>query len=86
MGVFGSNLKKILSYLKSAFSNLLKCKVSCKTQKLEILDQKYLIKKPIVIFDISPFEFVFWQNFELEQKRVYFGPKIPYLGIFGLQF
>ena len=33
LSVFGSNLKKPLPYLKSATSNLLCCKVSCKKQK-----------------------------------------------------
>ena len=56
----GSNVKKMLSYLKSALSNFFQ-KVSCKTKKIEIWDQKYIIrvflgrilKTTIVIFQFT---------------------------------
>ena len=40
----------------------------------------------IVIFEISTLEFVQLQNFAEKQKCLNLGPKMPYLGIFGLQF
>ena len=43
-------------------------------------------KKPIVIFEISTLKFVYLQNFKEEQKCLNLGPKMPDLGIFGLEF
>ena len=40
----------------------------------------------IVMFQISVLEFVFRQSFVQKQKSLNFGPKMPYLGIFGLEF
>ena len=40
----------------------------------------------IVIFEISTLEFVKLQNFAKKQKCLNLGPKIPHLGIFGLEF
>ena len=42
LGILGSNPKKLLLYLKLVLSNLLQCKVSCKTKKLWILGPKIL--------------------------------------------
>ena len=60
------NLKKLLSHLKSKPLDLSKCKVSCKTKKLWVRNQKCLIlvllgenfKKKTVILEISTLEFV----------------------------
>ena len=57
-------------------------------------DQKYLIwvflgenfKKTIAIFEISTLKFVYLQNFTKKQKCLNLGPKMLYLGIFGLEF
>ena len=43
--LFKWNLKKVFSCLKSASSNLSKCKVLCKTKKHRVLDQKCLLWK-----------------------------------------
>ena len=40
----------------------------------------------IVIFEISILECVYLQNFAKKQKCLNLGPKMPYLGIFGLEF
>ena len=40
----------------------------------------------IVMFQISVLEFVFRQSLVQKQKSLNFGPKMPYLGIFGLEF
>ena len=56
----GSNLKTILSYLKSAPSNLSNCKISQRNKM-----PKFGTKKSIF---------------------GYFWPRMPYLGIFGLEF
>ena len=43
-------------------------------------------KKTIVIFEIRTLEFFNLQNFAKKQKCLNLGPKMPYLGIFGLEF
>ena len=62
---------------------------------LGIFDQKCLIlvfsgkifRKTIVIFEISTLEFVNLQNFtKKKQKCLNLGPKMPHLGIFGVEF
>ena len=61
---------------------------------LGIFDQKWLIwvfsgtvfRKTIVIFEISTLKFVYLQNFPKKQKCLNLGPKMPDLGIFGLEF
>ena len=40
----------------------------------------------IVIFEISTLEFVELQTFEKKQKFLNLGPKMPYLGIFWMEF
>ena len=40
----------------------------------------------IVIFEISTLQFVYLQNFTKKQKCLNLGRKMPYLGIFGLEF
>ena len=42
-------------------------------------------QKIIVIFEISTFEFSQLQNFVKKQKFLNLGPKISYLGVFGLE-
>ena len=61
---------------------------------LGIFDQKCLIwvflgkifRKTIVIFEISTLKFVYLQNFTQKEKCQNLEPKMPYLGIFGLEF
>ena len=43
-------------------------------------------RKTIVIFEISTLKFVYLQHFAKKQKYLSSGPKMPYLGIFGLEF
>ena len=43
-------------------------------------------QKTIVTFEISIVKFVKLQNFAKKQKRLDLEPKMPYLGIFGLEF
>ena len=40
----------------------------------------------VVIFEISTLEFIQLQNFAEKQKYLNLGPKMPYLGVFGLEF
>ena len=42
--------------------------------------------KTIVIFVISTLKFVYLQKFATKQKCLDLGPKVPYLGIFGVEF
>ena len=57
-----------------------------------IFDQKCVIwvfldnnfKRTIVIFEISTLKVVYLQNFAEKQKCLNLGPKMPHLGIFGL--
>ena len=59
-----------------------------------IFDQKCVIwvfldnnfKRTIVIFEISTLKVVCLRNFAKKQKRLNLGPKMPHLGIFGLEF
>ena len=46
------------------------------------------LENNIIIFEISTLEFVLLGNFakKKQQKCLNFGPKIPYLGIFELEF
>ena len=61
---------------------------------LGIFDQKCVIwvfldnnfKRTIVIFEISTLKVVYLQNFAKKQKCLNLGPKMPHLGIFGLEF
>ena len=41
-------------------------------------------KNTFVIFEISTLKFFYLRNFVKKQKCLNLGPKIPYLGIFGL--
>ena len=45
-----------------------------------------ILKLTIVIFEVSTIEFVYLQNFTDKQKCQNLGPKMPYLGVFGLEF
>ena len=61
---------------------------------LGIFDQKCFIwiilgknfKNTVVIFEISTLKFVYLQNFTKKKKYLNLEPKIPYFGIFGLEF
>ena len=88
----GWNLKKLLSCLISANSNLPDCKFRKTTMsKFETKNVWFeyfwvRILKTIVIFEISTFKLVKLQNFVKKQKCLNLGQKLPYLGIFGLEF
>ena len=41
-----------------------------------------ILKKTIVIFEISTFELVWLQNFVKKQKYPNYGPEMPFLGSF----
>ena len=45
-----------------------------------------ILKLTIVIFEVRTIEFVYLQNFTDKQKCQNLGPKMPYLGVFGLEF
>ena len=51
---------------------------------LDIFGQEF--EKTIVVFEISTFKFAYLQNFPKKQKCLNLGPKMPDLGIFGLEF
>ena len=84
----GWDFKTILSYLKSAPSNLSNCKIWRKQKCLNLGNKNALfgsfwariLKKTIVMFEISTFEVV--QNFVTKQNCQKLGLKMPYLGIF----
>ena len=42
-------------------------------------------QKTILIFEIGNFDLVQLLNFVKKQKRLNLGPKMPYLGVFGLE-
>ena len=42
--------------------------------------------KTIVVFEISTLIFIYLQNFVKKQKSLNLGPKVLYLGIFGVEF
>ena len=44
-----------------------------------------LKKKPVVIFEINTLIFVYFQNFMKKQKCLNLEPKMPDLGIFGME-
>ena len=44
------------------------------------------LENTIVIFEINTLKFVHYENFTKKQKYLNLGPKMPYLGIFGLEF
>ena len=85
-------LKILLSYLKSASSNLSICKISWKKylnlgQKMPDLGIFGLeFENNFVIFEIRTLKFVYLQNFTKKQKCLTLGPKMPDLGILGLEF
>ena len=55
-----------------------------KVLNFEIFELEF--EKDIVIFEISTFQFVWWQNFLKKQTHLNLGLKMPYLGIFGQEF
>ena len=78
--------------MKSAPSNLSKCKASCKTKKFEFGTKNDLLwyfqarfEKYIIIYEIKTFEFVKVQSFMKKNKKINLGPKMLYLGIFTLE-
>ena len=44
------------------------------------------VSKTTVIFEMSAFEFVWLLNFVKKQKCLNLGPKMPYLGVFRVEF
>ena len=74
--------------------NFSKHKISFKNKNPKIWDHSCLngyfeleFQKTIVVFEISILEFIYMQSFIQKQKKTSnLGPKIPYLGIFVLQF
>ena len=90
--VLEQNLKELLPYLKSAPLNLSKCKIPCKTKNFKLETKNGLMdtfapefEKTIVICKISTFEFVKMQKFRIKFKKINLGPKLSYLGTFGLK-
>ena len=51
---------------------------------LDIFGQEF--EKTIVVFESSTLKFAYLQNFPKKQKCLNLGPKMPDLGIFGLEF
>ena len=45
-----------------------------------------IFRKTIVIFEISTLKFIYLQNSTRKQTCLNLGPKMPDLGIFGLEF
>ena len=43
------------------------------------------LENNIITFEISTLEFVYLPNFAKKQKCLNLGPKMPYLGVFGLK-
>ena len=66
-----------------------KFNVSCKTKKLEIWDQQYLIwifldknvKKTIIIFETGTVEFVQVKNSHVKPKTNNFGSTVPIIWV-----
>ena len=90
--VLEQNLKELLPYLKSAPLNLSKCKIPCKTKNFELETKNGLMdtfapefEKTTVIFKIGTFEFVKMRKFRIKFKKINLGPKLSYLGNFGLK-
>ena len=79
--------------MKSALSNLSICKVSCKTKKLKIWAQKYLIwvfldrvlKKTIFIFEGSTLELVKANIIHIKPKKKVWEQITYYLFTFRLK-
>ena len=83
MGTFGSNLSKLLSYLKSAPLNLLDYKISQKFLILVFLGSN--LSKLLSYLKSAPSNL---PDYKISQKikTSKFGTKIAYLGTFGPQF
>ena len=93
LGVLGSNFEKLLSYLKSVSSDLCYYKVWCK-------NEKYIFKTKNAWFGyfwgrIWKYYCHNWDHCPLiclivtsceRIKYLSLGPKVSYLGIFGLEF
>ena len=43
------------------------------------------LENNIITFEISTLEFVYLPNFAKKRKCLNLGPKMPYLGVFGLE-
>ena len=94
-GIFGQDLNKatVLWYFTSAPSNFSIHKTPFKIKILKFGDKIALIgyfgiefQNTNVVFEISILEFVNMQSFIQKPKTLNLRPKIPYLGIFRLQF
>ena len=86
----GWNYKELLSYLKSTPSNLSIAKFGLKTRILKFGTKIALfglgIENTIVTIKISVLKFAEMHDFVQQKKCLNLGPKIPYLGIFGMEF
>ena len=97
-GYFWARILKHYCHIWNQYSRIcLIAKFLQKNKNAKIWDQKCLIsylaifglefEKTVVIFEISTPEFVKKQNFVKNEKWkcLNLGPKMPYLGIFGLE-
>ena len=83
LGIFGLELKKKLSYLKSTLSNLCNCKIlqqRKKKQNLGIFALEFL-KNYCNIWN-QRYQICLIGNFSRKQKCLNLGPKMLYLGFF----
>ena len=102
-GCFGAKiLKKLLSYLQSAPSNLSNCKISWKNKNAQISDQECLIWVFLTknaLFGYSRARILrnychIWNQHPkmcqiakfCEKKCLNLGAKMPYVAVFGLEF
>ena len=92
-GIFDSNFEKLLSYLKSAPSNLSYCKVWCKKKLLKFGTKNVEFR----YFRAGVWKYYYnnWnqcsrifliEKFGAKIKSLNLGPKMLYLGVFELDF
>ena len=92
MWVFLSRrLKQNLSFLTPVPLNFSKYKTLSKNKNLYTWDENwvflsYNFRKAIVVFKISTLEFLQMQSFLQNRTILNLGSKMPYLGIFKLEF
>ena len=94
LGTFGMELEKAtvlwlfyistLKFFQTKFCSKIKS-LRFGTKIVLIGYFRLIFQKTNVEFEISILEFVNMQSFVQKQKKLNLGPKIPYLGIFGLQ-
>ena len=95
LGTFGLELEKatVLWFFYISNLKIFQTKFCSKIKILRFGTKIVLIRyfrlkfqKTRVEFEISILKFVNTQSFVQKQKKINLGPKIPHLGIFGLQF